>query len=80
MSPTCCEASESNRIVRFFTPATQSSPAHWVVPLCDEDGKPSHVGCTGAIFCPFCGTKLGREHIPFEARKPYGSTEKRGTR
>lgn len=68
MSPTCCETSELYRTVTFFEPATQSTPAHWAVPFRNDDGKLSPLGVTPAKFCPFCGTALAREHIPFEAK------------
>lgn len=46
----------------------------------DEDGKPSHVGFTGALFCPFCGTALGREHIPFETERRGGEPLPEGSK
>lgn len=66
MSPRCCRESEQNRTVTFFLPAAQSSPAHWVVPirLPDEDTIANRCSAP-ASFCPFCGTKLTREHVPF---------------
>jgi hypothetical protein len=75
MSPTCCEASKLNGTVTFFVPATQTSPAHWVVPLRNEDGKICGAGCTAARFCPFCGVRLTLAHVPFDAdARPYGAT------
>jgi hypothetical protein len=77
MSPTCCEKSEHYRTVRFFEPANQSTPSHWVVPLRGEDNKVTDMMSTNAFFCPFCGVKLGRDHIPFEgAETPSGSAAK----
>lgn len=76
MSPTCCENSKEHQTVRFFEPAAQSTPATWVVPLRDENGKASTIGCTQARFCPFCGTKLTQAHIPFDPAAPSGSAER----
>ena len=56
------------RSVTIFVPAGDGgySKTHWAVPIRNEDGAVVSNGVTTANFCPFCGVKLGREHLPFE--------------
>ncbi len=72
MNPNCCKRSQEMRSVSLFVPMGDGSwsKVHWAVPLRDEDGEVSKNGVTQAYFCPFCGLKLGREHVPFDGDAP----------
>lgn len=74
LNPKCCTASKANGTVRLFVPETGGAVA-WVVPIRTDDETPVDTNAsTVALFCPFCGTKLKLEHVPFdEALKPYGA-------
>lgn len=64
MSPTCCDASKGNQAVRLFLSGIVG--ACWVVAGRDDVGS-----CDAtALFCPFCGTKLKLEHVPFAETEP----------
>lgn len=68
MSPNCCSTSTERRSVTLFVPMGDGSYSkpHWVVPLGKEEGGVVDHGFTPASYCPFCGTALGRKHLPFE--------------
>lgn len=74
MSPTCCEASKTNRTVILFVPRDPRREASWNVPIRveDDDAVAKNVS-TQARFCPFCGVALGREHLPFEPTRGKGN-------
>ncbi len=66
MSPSCCEKSAQYKTVTLFVPASQASLPHWTAPFRGDDDEVAKNGVTPVYFCPFCGTALGREHLPFE--------------
>lgn len=72
MSPNCCDAGKSNRTVTLFVP-TQGG-ATWNVPIRDEDERLLERCSTNARFCPFCGAKLGLEHVSIQEPFPAGET------
>lgn len=65
MSPHCCTASQEYRTVTLFVPASPKAEASWSVPYRGDDNELAKGGVTNAKFCPFCGAKLGREHLSF---------------